>query len=121
MCGTSWHAARIAQFFFEEVAKIPTRIYLASEFRYMPFFPEEDSLYIAISQSGETADTLEAIRMINKHNLKTLAITNVSSSTMARECNGYILSRCGPEISVAATKSFTAQLSSLLLLSSFDG
>jgi glutamine---fructose-6-phosphate transaminase (isomerizing) len=115
-CGTSWHAARIAQFFFEEVAKIPTRIYLASEFRYMPFFPEENSLYVAISQSGETADTLEAIRMVNKHNLKTLAITNVSSSTMARECSGYVLSRCGPEISVAATKSFTAQLSSLYCL-----
>jgi len=65
-CGTSWHAARIAQFFFESICKIPTKVLLASEFRYMPFFPDKNSLYIAISQSGETADTLEAIRMIEQ-------------------------------------------------------
>lgn len=120
-CGSSWHAARIAQFFFEEVCKIPTRIYLASEFRYMPFFPEKDSLYISISQSGETADSLEAIRMVNAHGLKTLAITNVASSSLARECTDYLLIQAGPEVAVAATKSFTSQLSVLYLLANWIG
>lgn len=108
-CGTSWHAGRIAQFFFETVCKIPVTIYLASEFRYMPFFPEEDALYIAISQSGETADTLEAIRLIQSYKLPVVSITNVFSSTMARETDGFLLTKAGPEIAVASTKAFTTQ------------
>jgi glucosamine--fructose-6-phosphate aminotransferase (isomerizing) len=90
-CGTSWHAARIAQFFFETVCKIPTYIYLASEFRYMPFFKQEGSLYIGITQSGETADTLEAIRLIKKHNEPVITLTNGASSTCVRESSGYFL------------------------------
>ena len=120
-CGTSWHAARTAQFYFEKICKIPTNVYLASEFRYMSFFPQEDSLYISISQSGETADTLEAIRLIKSYNLNTLAITNVVSSSLARESSSFILAHCGPEISVAATKSFTAQLSALYYLANLIG
>jgi glucosamine--fructose-6-phosphate aminotransferase (isomerizing) len=118
-CGSSCNAARIAQFYFERIAKIPTKVHLASEFRYMEFFPEKDSLYIAISQSGETADTLEAVKMIKKFNLTTLAITNFFASSLARECNAYLLTRAGPEISVAATKSFSTQVSLLYYLANF--
>ena len=115
-CGTSWHAARIAQFFFEEICLIPTQILLASEFRYMHFFPEKDSLFIAISQSGETADTLEAIRMINSMNVPTTALTNVESSSMVRECDGFLLTQAGPEVAVASTKAFSTQLAALFWL-----
>ncbi len=115
-CGTSWHAARIAQFFFEEIAKVPTSIHLASEFRYMPFFNYENSLYIAISQSGETADTLEVVRMINDKECTTVALTNVPSSTMVREANGFLLTHAGPEIAVASTKAFSTQVTVLFWL-----
>ncbi|HJZ24383.1 MAG TPA: glutamine--fructose-6-phosphate transaminase (isomerizing), partial [Candidatus Babeliales bacterium] len=115
-CGTSWHAARIAQFFFESLCKIPTHVFLASEFRYMPFFPNTESLYIFISQSGETADTLEALRLVKSHNLPTVTLTNVSSSTMARESGGILLTQAGPEIAVASTKAFTTQLTALYWL-----
>jgi glutamine---fructose-6-phosphate transaminase (isomerizing) len=108
--GTSWHAARIVQFFFEMICRIPTKVYLASEFRYMPFFPEEKSVFIMISQSGETADTLEALRLVNSFNIPTVGITNVTSSTIVREAGGFLPIQAGPEISVAATKSFSAQL-----------
>lgn len=115
-CGTSWYAARIAQFYFEQLCLIPTRILLGSEFRYMPFFPEKNSLYIALSQSGETADTLEAIRLINSFNLPTVGLTNVSSSTIVREAHGFILMNAGPEIAVASTKAFSCQLTTLFWL-----
>lgn len=115
-CGTSWHAARIAQFFFETVCHIPTRVYLASEMRYMPFFKESNSLHIAISQSGETADTLEALRMINRFGLSTLALTNVASSSMVREAGGFLLTQAGHEIAVASTKAFSTQLTALYWL-----
>lgn len=114
--GTSWHAARIAQFFFEVIAKIPTKIYLASEFRYMPFFADQDSAFIFISQSGETADTLECLRLINSFELPTITLTNVSSSTMVRESTGFLPMQAGPEISVASTKAFSNQLASLYWL-----
>jgi glutamine---fructose-6-phosphate transaminase (isomerizing) len=115
-CGTSWYAARIAQFYFEHICLIPAKIMLASEFRYMPFFPEEKSLYIAISQSGETADTLESVRLINSFNLPTVGLTNVHSSSLVREAQGYILMHAGPEIAVASTKAFSNQLSTLFWL-----
>ena len=115
-CGTSWHAACIAKFFFEEVCMIPAQVFLASEFRYMHFFPEEKSLYIAISQSGETADTLEAMSMINSMNLTTTALTNVESSTMVREASGFLLTQAGPEVAVASTKAFSTQLTVLFWL-----
>ncbi len=115
-CGTSWHAGRIAEFFFEEITRIPTTAVLASEFRYRTFFPELDTLYIAISQSGETADTLEVVRMLNAHGQKVLALTNVASSTLVRESEGFLLTQAGPELAVASTKAFTTQVAALYWL-----
>jgi len=114
--GTSWHAGKIAQFFFENICNIKTSVHLASEFRYKKFFPEENSIFIAISQSGETADTLECLRHINNHKIRTVALTNSASSTMVREANGFLVMQAGPEISVASTKAFTAQVASLYWL-----
>lgn len=115
-CGTSWHAARIAQFFFEQICMIPTHVFLASEFRYMPFFPAKNSVYIAISQSGETADTLEALRLVNSMELPTIALTNVTSSTMVREADGFLFTQAGQEVAVASTKAFSTQLAALYWL-----
>jgi glucosamine--fructose-6-phosphate aminotransferase (isomerizing) len=115
--GTSWHAARIAQFFFEMVTKIPTSVSLASEFRYMPFFGKDQSCYMMISQSGETADTLEVLRMLRAQSVATAVLTNVSSSTMVREADGYILTQAGVEVAVGSTKAFTTQLAALYWLS----
>ena len=115
-CGTSWHAAYIAQFFFETICMVPTRVHLASEFRHMPLFAQKNSLYVALSQSGETADTLEGIRLIKSMALPTIALTNVSSSTMVREADGFILTQAGREIAVASTKSFSTQLTALYWL-----
>lgn len=115
-CGSSWHAGRIAQFFFEKICLVPSYAHIASEFRYSPLFPDTKGLYIAISQSGETADTLEAARLINGLHLKTLALTNVPSSTMVREATGFLLTQARQEVAVASTKSFTAQLSALYWL-----
>ncbi len=112
-CGTSWHAARIAQFFFEEICMIPVRVLLASEFRYMNFFPSKNSVYIAISQSGETADTLQALSMINDLELPTIALTNVPSSTMVRQASGFLFTQAGQEVAVASTKAFSTQLTAL--------
>lgn len=114
--GTSWHAARIAQFFFETVCKLPTLVSLSSEFRYMPLFTRRGSLHIAITQSGETADTLEAMRMVNEAGVPTIALTNVASSTIVREAGGALLMQAGPEISVASTKAFSTQQASLYWL-----
>lgn len=115
-CGTSWHAARIAQFFFEQVCNIPARVHLASEFRYMKFFPDKNSVYVMISQSGETADTLEALRLISSLGLPTVALTNVASSSMVRESDGFILTQAGQEVAVASTKAFSTQLTALYWL-----
>ncbi len=115
-CGTSWHAARIAQFFFEQICLVPTRVNLASEFRYMSFFPEKNSAHIFISQSGETADTLEALRLINSMDLPTIALTNVPSSTLVREADGFLLTQAGQEIAVASTKAFSTQITALYWL-----
>lgn len=115
-CGTSWHAARIGQFFFEKVAKLPVSVHLASEFRYMEFFPSANSLFVAISQSGETADTLELIRYFNSFGAHTVALTNVETSSMVRETRGNMLTKAGPEIAVASTKAFATQLASLYWL-----
>lgn len=115
-CGTSWHAGYIAQFFFESICMVPTTLHLASEFRQRAFFPDPKSIYIAISQSGETADTLEAVRLVNEMQLPTVALTNVSSSTMVREAGGFILTQAGREIAVASTKAFSTQLTALYWL-----
>jgi len=114
--GTSWHAARIAQFYFEKICKIPTRVYLASEFYMMPFFKEEESSFIFISQSGETADTLQALRLVNNNDQHTIALTNCASSSIVREADGFLPMQAGPEISVASTKAFSSQLASLYWL-----
>ena len=112
-CGSSWHSALIAKFFFEYKAHIPVNVYLASEFRYMPFFPKENHLYICISQSGETADTLEVLRLINLNNAHAIVLTNVASSTIIREAQGALITHAGQEIAVASTKAFTTQIVAL--------
>lgn len=109
-CGSSWHASCIGKYFFEYICKIPACVHLASEFRYNPFFPVENSLFVAVSQSGETADTLEAMRLVASHNLPTVALSNVASSTMVREAGGLLLTQAGYEIAVVSTKVFSAQL-----------
>lgn len=115
-CGTSWHAGRIGEFFFESIAGVPASAVLASEYRYKTFFPSLRTLYVFVSQSGETADTLEVLRMINAYNLVTVALTNVSTSTLVRECHGVLLTHAGPEIAVASTKAFSTQVSALYWL-----
>jgi glucosamine--fructose-6-phosphate aminotransferase (isomerizing) len=115
-CGTSWHAARIAQFFFEEICKMPTRVHLASEFRYMPFFKEDNAIYCVISQSGETADSLEVLRLIKEYGLPVMVLTNVASSSMVREADGFLLTQAGHEVAVASTKAFSTQLAALYWL-----
>src|SRR5690606_36063445 len=97
-CGTSWHAARSAEFFFESIVQMPATAVLASEFRYKTFFPSHTTLYVLVSQSGETADTLEVLRMINQYDLLTVALTNVSTSTLVCECKGKLITLAGPEI-----------------------
>jgi glucosamine--fructose-6-phosphate aminotransferase (isomerizing) len=115
-CGTSWHASRIAQFFFERFCMVPTKVSLASEFRYMPFFPDHNAIYVLVSQSGETADTLEVLRLIKELELPTVALTNVASSTMVREADGFLLTQAGYEVAVASTKAFSTQLTALYWL-----
>jgi glutamine---fructose-6-phosphate transaminase (isomerizing) len=114
--GTSWHAAHVSQFFFEEIARMSTAVHLASEFRYRPFFPQKNSLYMIISQSGETADTLEALRLMNADKVPTVALTNVASSTAVREAGGFLLTYAGQEVAVASTKTFTTQIAVLFML-----
>ncbi len=118
-CGTSWHAARIAQFFFEELSCIPASVALGSEFRYMTLFPEKNTLYIAISQSGETADTLESVRLLNSRGLVSLGITNIESSMLVREASHTFLTQAGHEIAVASTKAFSAQIAALFWLANY--
>jgi glucosamine--fructose-6-phosphate aminotransferase (isomerizing) len=118
-CGTSWHAARIAQFFFESIVHIPVTVHLASEFRHASFFAQQNGLYVFISQSGETADTLEALRLVNTYGLSTIALTNVATSTIVREANGFLLTHAGPEVAVASTKAFSTQLAALYWLAHY--
>jgi glutamine---fructose-6-phosphate transaminase (isomerizing) len=115
-CGTSWHAGRIARFFFEYICDLPVAVPLASEFRYSKFFSNNQSLYFAISQSGETADTIEALKMVKSFNLKTAVLTNVDNSTLVRQSDGYLLMHAGPEVAVASTKAFSCQIASLFWL-----
>ncbi len=120
-CGTSYHAALTGRFFFETLAKIPVNVEIASEFRYRKNFLGKKDLAIYISQSGETADTLAALRLSKKSGAKNLAICNVLGSTLAREADTTFFTHCGPEIGVASTKAFTAQLTALLLLAMHVG
>ncbi|HSH46227.1 MAG TPA: glutamine--fructose-6-phosphate transaminase (isomerizing) [Longimicrobiales bacterium] len=115
-CGTSWHAALLGEYMLEEFARIPVEVEYASEFRYRnPVIPPNTAV-IAISQSGETADTLAAIREAKRQNAKALGIVNVVGSTIARETDGGVYIHAGPEIGVASTKAFTSQVVVLSLI-----
>jgi glucosamine--fructose-6-phosphate aminotransferase (isomerizing) len=115
-CGTAWHAAMIGKYVFEHFARIPTDAEIASEYRYRNPIYTQDDIFIIISQSGETADTLAAMRMAKKSGARIIAITNVVGSTLAREADLVMYTRAGPEIAVASTKAFTAQLMCLNLI-----
>jgi len=118
-CGTSYNAGLVGKYWLEDIAKIPTHIEVASEYRYRN--PLDNTLFITISQSGETADTLEALKAVKKHskgkNIHTLTICNSAESSLTRESELTFLTHAGPEIGVASTKAFTTQLVSLALLS----
>jgi len=115
-CGTSWHSALIAEHMLEELTRIPVEVEYASEFRYRNPIVNERTLCIVISQSGETADTLAAMREAKKRGAKTYGVVNVVGSTIARETDGGIYVHAGPEIGVASTKAFTSQVVALALL-----
>ena len=115
-CGTSWHAALLGEFMLEELAKIPVEVEYASEFRYRDPIINEDTLVIAISQSGETADTLAAIREARKRKAKILSIVNVKGSSIARESDSTLYTYAGPEIGVASTKAFYLPVSCFISL-----
>ncbi|MCF7810578.1 glutamine--fructose-6-phosphate transaminase (isomerizing) [bacterium] len=109
-CGTSWHSGLIGEYLIEELAKIPVEVEYASEFRYRNPIIEDDTIAIAISQSGETIDTLAAIREAKKRGATALGICNAVGSTIARETEGGVYIHAGPEIGVASTKAFTSQV-----------
>ncbi|CAM2749451.1 glutamine--fructose-6-phosphate transaminase (isomerizing) [Legionella worsleiensis] len=116
-CGTSYHAGLIAKYWLESLAAIPTQVEIASEFRYRDVVVPENTLFITVSQSGETADTLAALNKAKKMDyLASLAICNVATSTMVREADCIFLTRAGIEIGVASTKAFTTQLAAFLML-----
>ncbi len=115
-CGSAWHVGMAAQYIFEDLARIPVRVDLASEFRYRKFPLREDGLAIIISQSGETADSLAALREAKNQGLKTLAIVNVIGSSIAREADYVFYTLAGPEIAVATTKAYSTQLIACYLL-----
>ncbi|MGH7538436.1 MAG: glutamine--fructose-6-phosphate transaminase (isomerizing) [Gemmatimonadales bacterium] len=115
-CGTSWHAGLIGEYMMEELARLPTEVEYASEFRYRNPIVDERTLVVGISQSGETADTLAALREAKRRGARTLGLVNVVGSTIAREVDGGIYLHAGPEIGVASTKAFTSQIAALALL-----
>jgi glucosamine--fructose-6-phosphate aminotransferase (isomerizing) len=116
-CGTSYHAGLVARYWIEQLAALPCTVEVASEYRYRASVPAPDQLVVAISQSGETADTLASIRHAKSLGMtRTLAICNVPESAIVRECALRFLTRAGPEIGVASTKAFTTQLAALFLL-----
>jgi len=116
-CGTSYHAGVVAQYFIEQLCRIPCRVEIASEYRYRNPVVPANSLFVTISQSGETADTLAALRLAGKNGyLATLAVCNSPESSLVRESDLVLLTRAGPEIGVASTKAFTTQIVALSLL-----
>lgn len=120
-CGTARHAGLLGEYMFEEYAGIRTKTEAASEFRYRKTLMDKNTALLAISQSGETADTLAAIRDAHMRNVVTLGITNVVGSTQARETDAGVYTRCGPEIGVASTKAFSSQIAALILFTLFLG
>ncbi|GMA64112.1 glutamine--fructose-6-phosphate transaminase (isomerizing) [Alicyclobacillus fastidiosus] len=115
-CGTSWHAGLVGKAVIEEYARVPVDVEIASEYRYRKPLFTPNTLVIVISQSGETADTLAALREVKKQGRRVLAITNVVGSSAAREADDVIITWAGPEIAVASTKAYTTQLAALYLL-----
>jgi glucosamine--fructose-6-phosphate aminotransferase (isomerizing) len=120
-CGTSWHAGLVAEYLFEDFARIPVEVEYASEFRYRNPIIRPDDVVIAISQSGETADTLAAIRLAKEQGAHVFGICNVVGSSIARETDSGAYTHAGPEIGVASTKAFTAQLTVLTLIAMHVG
>ena len=115
-CGSAWHVGMATQYVIEDMASVPVRVELASEFRYRKMPLNKNSLVIVISQSGETADTLAALRMAKAEGIATLAIVNVVGSSIAREADYVLYTLAGPEISVATTKAYSAQLAAAYCL-----
>ncbi len=118
-CGTSWHAAMVGKYWIERWARVPVNVELASEFRYRDPVLGAGSVMIAISQSGETADTLAVLRQAKERGIPTIGITNVRGSSISREASATLFTSAGPEIGVAATKTFSAQLLTLLLIAGY--
>ena len=116
-CGTAYHSCLMAKYWFEELTNLDVNIDIASEFRYRKNKFKNDTLYIFVSQSGETADTYAALDLCNKNNMKTCAIVNVIESSIARDSNFVLPIHCGPEIGVASTKAFLGQILVLYILS----
>jgi glucosamine--fructose-6-phosphate aminotransferase (isomerizing) len=120
-CGTSYHAALVGEYLFEELARIPVEVEYASEFRYRNAPMERNTIALAITQSGETADTLAALRESKRKGHHTLALCNVVGSTIAREADGGVYLHAGPEIGVASTKAFSNQVAVLSMLALYMG
>ena len=115
-CGSAWHAGMAGMYVIEDLAEVPVRTEIASEFRYKKMLIDKNALVVIISQSGETADTLAALRAAKANGIRTLAIVNVVGSTIAREANNVLYTLAGPEIAVATTKAYSAQLAALYAL-----
>jgi glucosamine--fructose-6-phosphate aminotransferase (isomerizing) len=120
-CGTSWHSALVGKFLFETLARVPVDVDYGSEYRYRDPIVSENTLAIVITQSGETADTLAALREAKKKGAKSIAICNVVGSMATRETDGTVYTHAGPEIGVASTKAFTTQIVGLHLLAMYLG
>ncbi|MEO5969349.1 MAG: glutamine--fructose-6-phosphate transaminase (isomerizing), partial [Bdellovibrionia bacterium] len=120
-CGTSWHAALLGKYWIEHLAKIPVSVELASEFRYRELISRKGTVVVGISQSGETADTLAVLREMKKQKVPTIGISNVRGSSILREADAVFYTSAGPEIGVAATKTFMAQMLAMFLLAGYLG
>ena len=120
-CGTSWHAGLAGKYMLEQLARVPVEVDYASEFRYRDPVIDDKTLLIVISQSGETADTIAALREAKERGARVLAVCNVQGSMVTREADGTILTHAGPEIGVASTKAFTAQMVALYLFALYLG
>lgn len=118
-CGTAYHAGIVGKYYIEKMARIPVEVDIASEFRYRDPIIDENCMCIVVSQSGETSDTLEALKEAKRRGAKTMAVTNVVGSSIAREADQVVYTYAGPEIAVASTKAYTTQLIVMLLLSMY--
>ena len=116
-CGTSWHAGLVGEYLLEKITRIPTEVEYASEFRYRDPIIEKDDVIIPISQSGETADTMAALKLAKERGAFIFGICNVVGSSISRETDSGMYTHAGPEIGVASTKAFTTQITVLILLS----